>query len=246
MSTLNYTTYLSQISNLMVITSTDSNFTTMLPGMIDYAEQRIYRELDLLYTRVTDNGTLAASSNGRLVSLPTNTGTYIVVEEVNIITPSTASYSTGGGTRNPVTQVSREFIDLCYPSNLNTSLGGLGGVPEFYAMYNSSQILLGPPPDAAYTFEVVGTQRPTPLSSGNSSTFLTQYCPDLFIAASMVFGSGYMRDFGSQADNPNMSQSWETQYAALVQSADVEQARARGISQGWTARIPTKYNAPIP
>src|SRR5258705_10162246 len=47
---INYTTYVSQIANLTVISSGDPNFQTMVPGMIDYAEQRIYREGDFLAT----------------------------------------------------------------------------------------------------------------------------------------------------------------------------------------------------
>ena len=49
---INYTTYVDQITNIMAVKSTTPQFQTMLPGMIDYAEQRIYRELDLLNTVV--------------------------------------------------------------------------------------------------------------------------------------------------------------------------------------------------
>jgi hypothetical protein len=40
-TTLYYDTYVQQTANLMVISTGSSNFTTMLPGMFDYAEQRI-------------------------------------------------------------------------------------------------------------------------------------------------------------------------------------------------------------
>jgi hypothetical protein len=55
------------------------------------------------------------------------------------------------------------------------------------------------------------------------------------MAASMVFGSGYMRNFGAQADNPQMSQSWETQYQLLKQSANAEAARQKFAGWDWTA-----------
>ena len=51
---LDYDSYVAQISNLLVIGSTDANFQTMLPGMISYAENRIYRELDLVANSITD------------------------------------------------------------------------------------------------------------------------------------------------------------------------------------------------
>lgn len=233
---LNYTTYVSQLANLMVITSTDANFLTFLPGCIDYAEQRIYRELDLLYTQTTD-ATTQVSSGNRNFTLPTGAGTFITVDNLNIITPANTAATTGS--RVPLMPVDRSFIDLVYPSGQTNT-----GTPAYFAMASNTQIILGPPPDGAYYAEVVGTQRPAALSSANSSTILTQYVPDLFMAASMVFASGYMRDFGGQADNPGMSASWEAQYQTLFKSAGVEQARAKFESEGWTSQQPSPVATP--
>lgn len=228
---LNYTTYVAQLSNLMVIPSTDANFTTFLPGCIDYAEQRIYRELDLLYTQVTD--TTSVSSGNRNLTPPTATGTYITIDSINIMTPS--GTTTSNGTRNPLIPVSPEVVDALYPSGQTVT-----GVPMMYALRSPTTVILGPAPDAAYVAEVIGVQRPAALSSANSSTFLTQYIPDVFMAASMVFASGYMRDFGAQgADNPQMSQSWESQYKTLAGSANLEQLRAKWQSQAWTSQQPS-------
>ncbi len=232
---LTYTTYVQQLSNLMVILSTDANFQTFLPGCIDYAEQRCYRELDLLYTQVTD--TTNVSSGNRDMTPPTTLGTYITIDAVNVITPVTATSS--NGTRNPLTPVAPEVVDAIYPSGQIVT-----GVPSMYAMRSPTVVLLGPAPDAAYQVETIGIQRPTPLSSNNTSTILTTYVPDLFIAASMVFASGYMRDFGAQTDNPQMGASWEAQYKSLFQSASVEQARAKWESQGWTSQQPTQLTQP--
>jgi len=238
---LNYQSYVAQISNLLVIGSTDANFQTMLPGMISYAENRIYRELDLVYTQVTD-ATTQVSSGNRNFSLPTSLGTYIICDNINIITP--AGTGSSAGTRVQLTPTSREFLDIVYPSGQSAT-----GVPEFYAVASmqtpSDQIIFGPSPDAAYYAEVIGVQRPTALSSNNSSTILTQYVPDIMIAASMIFGSGYMRDFGGQgADNPGMGQSWETQYGKLFASASVEQMRAKFQSEGWTSDSPSPLATP--
>ena len=80
---------------------------------------------------------------------------------------------------------------------------------------------------------VVGTIRPNPLSNTNTTTFLTTYLPDAFIAASMIFASGYMRDFGSQSDNPAQAQSWEAQYENLIKSAGAEEVRKKWAGPGW-------------
>lgn len=232
---LDYDTYISQISNLMVVPSSDPNFETMIPGMISYAENRLYRELDLLFTQVTDTGTVTASV--RNFTLPTNTGAYIIVDQINIL--SSAGTTSSNGSRNPLTPVTREFIDMCYPSGQDTT-----AIPEYFAMASNTVVIFGPAPDAAYTAEVIGTQRPTALTSANSSTILTQYVPDLMIAASMIFGSAYMRNFGAESDNPQMSQSWEGQYNKLFQSAATEQARAKFQSEGWTSEQPSPIATP--
>ncbi len=234
---LTYTTYVNQLSNLMVVGSTDANFQTFLPGCIDYAEQRIYRELDLLATQVTDDADVTSSAS-RNFTLPTNRGTFITVDTLNIITPNATGAA--AGTRNPVIATSREFIDAVYPSGVANQ-----GVPQFYAMASDTYLIFGPPPDADYVVEVIGIQRPTPLSSANSSTFLTAYLPDVFMAASMIFASGYMRDFGGQgSDNPGMSVSWEGQYKTLMNSAQVEEARKKFQSEAWTSDSPSPLATP--
>jgi hypothetical protein len=217
----------------MIVGSTDANFQTFLPGAIDYAEQRIYRELDLVFTTVID-ATGTCSSGSRLVTLPS---TWVVVEEINVITPSTATAATGS--RNQLVPITREYINYSYPSN-----SSFNGVPQYWNLLSQSQIMVGPAPDAPYVIEVIGTQRPTALSSTNTNTFLTQYLPDLFMAASMVFASGYLQNFGSQSDNPQQATSWESQYQALMKSASVEEARKKFQSEGWTTESPSPIASP--
>jgi hypothetical protein len=218
---------------LIVSTSvTDPNFVAILPGMIDYAEQRIYRELDLISTTTRLASTTALSgvnpcvANNRLISF--TQGTFVVAEQINIITPASA-VSPDAGTRNALTPVSKEFMDTVWTSSAGAT------VPIYFAPQDDHTFVVGPWPDAAYPVEVVGKIRPAPLSSGNTTTFLTTYLPDLFVAASMVFASGYMRNFGSQADDPKMSQSWENQYQLLKASADAENMRKKFSGSAWSS-----------
>lgn len=227
---LTYTTYVAQLSNLMVISSTDSNFTTFLPGCIDYAEQRIYRELDFLNTRVTDT-TRTFGAGLRTFSLPTGTGTYIVVESMNAISQSS-------GTRNQMVPVTKEFIDAVYPNTTTT------GTPQYFAPVTNAQYMIAPTPSVNFTAEIIGTQRPTALSSTNTTTFITTYCPDLFIAASMVFATGYQRDFGAESDDPKSGASWEQQYQNLMASVSQEQLRAKFEGAAWTPMIPAPVQPP--
>jgi hypothetical protein len=232
---LTYSTYISEIAAITVISSNtlvngDANFGPIAPGMIDYAEQRLYREGDFLSTYITDVSTNVVA-NSRVFNYPTSIGTFLVIDQMYVITPVTAFSS--NGTRVPLQVASKHFIDNVYPSNA-TSVG----VPNYFAPATATSCLLGPVPDQSYNIEVIGTQRPTPLSSANSSTFLTNTLPDLFIAASMIFASGYMRNFGSQADDAQMAQSWSGQYDKLFASAGMEEQRKKYGSQAWQAQIP--------
>lgn len=237
MSQLNYSSYITETANMVPIGSTDPGFVTMLPGAIEYAEQRCYRELDLLQTQITDDsGQLTALD--RNFTLPTSIGTFITVDQVNLITP--AGTPSTSGSRVPLMAVSPEFIDVVYPSNTTR----WAGQPKYYGRRSDDLIILGPAPNSSYYVEVIGVQRPQALSSANSSTPLTIYVPDLFFACSMIFVSGYMRNFGAQASDPQMSQSWEMQYKTLFQSASVEQARAKFHSEGWTSEQPSPTATP--
>jgi len=81
--------------------------------------------------------------------------------------------------------------------------------------------------------EVIGTIRPTPLSVSNTTTFLTNYLSDLFFAACMSSVSGYMRDYGTQADDPKLAMSWENQYAQRLASANREEMMRKFQSGDW-------------
>src|SRR5262249_15446911 len=105
-------------------------------------------------------------------------------------------------------------------------------------------INLGPTPDQVYGTEVVATTRPNALSASNSSTWLTMNVPELMTAACMVFLAGYMRDFGSQSDNPQMAQSWESQYGVLLKSMSVDSLRMKFQSDAWTSEIPNPVATP--
>ncbi len=232
---LTYDSYVSQMATLVVVSSADTNFLTILPACIDYAEQRLYRELDLLYTQVTSASTSLILSSGNRNF--TNGSSFITIDNFNVLSPVGTQSSVA--TRVPLMPVSREWIDTVYPSGQTVT-----STPEYFARISDTQIILGPPPDAAYYVEVSGIQRPSALSSGNSSTVLTQYIPDCMVAASMVFMTGYQRDFGAQSDNPQAAQSWEGQLQLLMKSAGFEQARAKFEAEGWTSQSPSPLASP--
>lgn len=232
----NYSQYVTDLANLLVVPTGDTGFQTVLPNIIDDAEQRIYRELDLLNTIVRDSSA-ALTAGLRTFNLPSATGTFVVTEQINVVTPAGTS-NPDNGTRNALVPVAKEFLDVAWNSVSGST------VPQFFAMVTQTTIIVGPWPDQGYQVEVVGTQRPAPLSSTNVTTLLTQYFPDLFMAASMVFAAGYQQNFGAAVDNPQQAVTWETHYKTLKDSAEVEEMRKKFTSQGWSPKQPAPIATP--
>lgn len=229
MAGLTYATYKTALATLSVVPETDPNWLLILPDAIDYAELRIYRDLDLLSTVTTDTS-FSTTANASKVQL--TQGTFVTLQNVNVITPAGTS-DPDLGTRNPVLPVSKEYIQYSWPSSTNA------GIPEYFAMIDERTFSLGPWPDDAYTLEIIGTYRPATLSASNTTTFISQYLPDLFLMASMIFVSGYQRNFGRQSDDPAMAQSYESQYQALLRGATVEEYRKKFAASGWTSISPS-------
>jgi hypothetical protein len=239
---LNYSTLVSEIATLTVISSTtlvsgDNNFAGIFDAAIDYSEGRIYRDLDLPYVRVISTA-VTVSSGVRQVNLSTAPGEILAIETINLFTPVTAGSSVA--TRVPLVPASQGVVDMVYPSAASSNCAQ----PEFFARISNSILTLGPAPDQSYGTEIVGTIRPSPLSAGNSSTWVTQNYPELMTAATMVFVTGYMRDFGAQSDNPQMALSWENQYQQLLGSAKTDTFRQKFMSDAWTSQQPSPLATP--
>lgn len=228
----NYTQYVQTLANTLVISPTDANYQLELPIIIDIAEQRCYRELQLLDTIVRDSSS-TLSANSRNFTFPQH---FVDSESINVFTPVNTTTN-----RIQMIPTSREFIDAVYGNEASVNSPS---IPHYYAMITDQTIIVGPPPDAAYTLEVVGTIRPAPLSSTNPTTYLTQYLPDLFFAASMSVGAGYLNNFGSQSDNPQLAVSWESTYTNLLKSADIEEAQKKYASLSWSPKAPIQISSP--
>lgn len=244
---LTYNTWQNSLANLCQIPITDPNFQSVISNVIDDAEQRMYRELDLVNTvaRYSQIGTttLALTAGSRTfnfsLQVPSSLGTssFEVMQQVNVITPA-SSPSPDNGTRNPLTPASKEMLDALWPSVNGSAL------PVYFAPITQGQLIVGPWPDQSYPLEIVGTIRPQPLSPSNPSTLLSVFFPDVFIAASMVFMAGYMKNYGSAVDDPQQGVSWETHYQKLMASAQLEEQRKKFSSEAWSDKVPSSSGMP--
>lgn len=240
---LTYSSYQTQIAEMAVVSVTDPNFVAILPAMIDYAELRIYRDLDLLASVTT--ATQVMSLGTRSVTFPQ----FVTVQQINAITPY-GTTSPDSGTRVPLLPTTKEFIDVNYPSP------SYAATPIYFAPQSQNStgttpttqtlntFIIAPFPDGPYTLEIVGTYRPASLSATNTTTFISQNLPDVFIMASMVYISAYQRNFGRQSDDPAMAVSYESQYQALIKSATVEEFRKKFEAGGWSSMSPATVATP--
>jgi len=226
---LTYSQYVTQIATMAVVAENDPAFVEILPQMITYAENRMCRDLDFLFTSTALTG-YACTIGTRSITIPQ--GTIVVSEQINIITPA-GTANPNSGTRVPCLPTTKEFLDAVYGASTYT------GVPQYFVPFNDNVFLIGPYPDQNYYVEIVGTFRPASLSVSTPTTFISLYLPDVMIMASMVYVSAYQRNFGRQSDDPAMAQSYEGQYQALLKSAAVEEARKKFEASGWSSQSPS-------
>lgn len=239
--------YKTQIATMAVVDETDSAFLTILPQAITYAENRICRDLDFLFTSVS-NTSYSVALNSRTIIVPSanfypsESGTLVVCEQINLLTPAGA-VNPDSAIRVPLLPTTKEFLDAVYGSSSAV------GQPKYFCPFGDGEsaytFLVGPYANATYTVEIVGTYRPASLSASNQTTFISLNAPDLFIMASMVYVAAYQRNFSStQGNDPQMPVNYETQYQTLLKSAMEEENRKKFEAAAWSSQSTSKFATP--
>ena len=224
------------VGNVVSIVDSTGQAQLMLPQMINYAELRIQRDLDLLPSFI-ENTTYSMTPGQNYVALSVD----------DFVTVRTVTYVTGSK-RVPLLPVSKEFLQNLYGDN------SYQAPPQYFAMIGadtdltgdvSNTLAFGPYPDQAYPLVVRGTQRLPSLNQYNMDpqastlyTFISAYLPDLMLMASMIYLSSYQRNFGRASDDPQMAVTYESQYTALLKGATVEEARKKFQASAWTSQSP--------
>ena len=260
---LSYNLYVTQIATMAIlqqtlvttgtspnslVTSSDTSFQAIIPQMLNYAELRIQRDLDFLATQNQQTTTVSAISTNQF-SLP--------VQE--FVTLQTITVTDQSNNVVVLTPVAKSFLQNVYATNASI------GTPQYFAVYGNNQltstssadanqnIIFGPWTSASgtYTFTITGTSRQPTLynyavsgSADTTYTFISQNLPDMLLMASMIYLSAYQRNCGRQADDPQMAQSYESQYDLLLKSAIVEEARKKFQAGGWTSYSPAVVATP--
>ena len=240
---LGYQQYVNQIALLAVVDPADSNFLLAVPSMISYAELRIQRDLDLMQASVSLRGSgYKLNAGNRNISFPmtlSDGSSFIVSEQINIILPI-GNNDPDNGERVPLLPVTKEYLDTVCSSALPENLAQ----PMYFTAFNETLFMVGPVPNADYFVEVVGMIRLPSMADTHDATFISQFFPDMFIMASMIYLSGYQRNFGAQSGDPAMAVSYESQYTALLQGSIVEESRKNYMAAAWSSMPPAVVASP--
>ena len=202
-----------------------ADFTQHFPFATAYAEERIYRAMPWLTMRSQNTGQ-QATAGSRTITLPTG---MLVVETVSLLSPVASTLA--NGTQYPFDKTTLEIIDTIWPNQATTQAPSASDwTGRWWAPVNDITIAIAPTPDAAYTAVITGLTMPTPISSGNPTTYLSTNYGSLMIAGAMIFLAGAMlHNYGAKSGNPEMALSWEAEFKTLLDGATNEEARRRGL-----------------
>ena len=85
--------------------------------------------------------------------------------------------------------------------------GNLTGVPKYVATTtNGTSLLLSPAPDAAYTAQIVYLRTLDRLSASQTTNWLLDLAPDVYLFGALLMSAPYLRD-------PEAQQMWKEQLA---------------------------------
>ena len=153
--------------------NTETTFVDQIDRFISNAEQRILFEVQLPVFRKNQQGTLNASN--KYLALPTD---FLAPFSLSVVVSNSYHF---------LLNKDVNFIQSSYPDTTET------GRPKFYAIFDDTNLIVGPMPDAAYTMEFHYFYAPTGLSSSNTTSWLGTNAYDALLYAALVEAYIFMK-----------------------------------------------------
>ena len=153
----------------------ETTFVATLDTFIKSAEERIFKSVDLELFR--KNATASMTSGNQYLAMPSD---YLATFSMSITNSS-----------------SKEFLlqkDVNYIQEYNPNPSSTG-VPKYYAIFNNSNFIISPTPNAAYVTEVHYYYRPTSLTAGGDSgtTWLSTNAPNALLFGCLMEAYIFMK-----------------------------------------------------
>ena len=191
-------TYAELIARLQTwVESTETDMVANLDTIIEYAELRVYKTVDLNEARLTSSVTLTPSDPE--VTLPSG-----------LVTIRTVTLDVSGAL-TLLEQKEVSFLDDY------TGARTVEGTPRYYAWLDDSTILLAPAPDAADDVQIAHTIRPTQLSSSETTTWLSLNASDVLMYSCLIELATFLKQ---EAD---MVQAYQAKYQEAVKTLLLEE-----------------------
>lgn len=193
----------------------ETSFVTNLPVFIRGAEDRIFTLVDLELFR--KNATSALTINDPFLTLPTD---YLAPFSLRITTVGKEDFLKIKDV-NLVQQYSTDYAQT--------------SVPEYYGIFDVSNIIVGPTPDANYTVELHYYYRPASITAGagTGTSWLSTNAPNALLYGSLVEAYTYMK---GEAD---MMQLYEQRFMQEIQRLK-DLAEARENSDAYRRGLPDR------
>ena len=223
-------TYDNLVTDIRNYTEVDSNVLTaaICNRIIEDAEFRILRDVPIDAYKKQATGNLVTGQS--TINVPAQT---LFVKGVQVYDSTSAST----GTNTWLEKKDESYLQEYIPAETSR------GKPKYYAMFGgatgvsdttSGRLFLAPVPDSTYTFKIHYEAVPTPLSSSNTTTYISQYFPNGLLYACLVEAYGFLK-------GPiDMLTLYENKYKQEIEKFAAEQLgrRKRDDYTDGTVRIP--------
>jgi len=216
---MTYTELLQKIRDYTEVGSTVLS-DTILNGVINDAEFRIFRDIDSDNNRRYATANLIAST--RFIDAPTDA---LIIRSAQIVDSELADGNTNQ---------ERDFLqwrDTSFMSEFNPT--AVTGVPKYYSWWDKNRIIVAPTPDQTYTIQLNYILKDPGLSSTNTTTYISTNFPNGLLYACLVEAYGFLK--GPQ----DLLQLYEQKYKQVVEGFSIEQMgrRRRDEYQSGVPRI---------
>lgn len=189
--------------------NTGDEYEGEIPGFIENGEARCYREVDLEALR-------------KYATASINAGSALLVKPTDIYIPRFLTIIDASNQRTPVLPKDVSFINEFWPDRT------VQGLPQFYSNWDSGNFLLAPTPGASYVAELGYTHRPDPISSTNTTTWLSTHAPEYLLYGCLVEASVFLKQVGQDAQGNVTYPGYEDRFQKAKASLMAEEKRKRG------------------
>ena len=192
-------TYATISSNIKNYTEVDANVFTqaVLDDFIMLAENRINVDLPMDADRFVQEGQFQADKN--TINNPAGT---LFIRGVEVFPSTTVTTEQGTWLEKRDQTFLSEYVGrLTGPEGPSTGQD-VTGLPKYYAMFGgatglsdstSGGFYIAPTPDLAYYFRIYYNKLPAGLSAGNTTTYISNYFPQLLLYATLVEAYGFLK-----------------------------------------------------